>query len=493
MPTQYLYGASVQGIQEFIFQTNELREIAGASELVEQICTKQFEEAIGAENLKEDKSAIVTAAGNIRYLFKDKSDCEKLVRKFPKRVMEFAPGITLSQAVIEINEGNVTSKDFEELEKKLKIQRNKPFRSNNFGQMALLRSRKTGLPAIDSKTVDRKEEYYDRGTKAKKNNSIYRICNDFFSTSYDENKLPWKLEDITNSKGENYSWLAVIHADGNNMGAKILEMSNELTPTVYASKFREFSQAIDKSTKEAASESYSEIAKKYKLDKLAIYPFRPVVIGGDDLTIICRADLAIEFTELFLKKFKQKTESNLKPLGIKTLENGLTACAGIAFLKKAYPFHYGYHLAEELCGHAKKIGKQKNGTITPSCLMFHKVLDSFVERFEDIQERVLTAGEIHLDFGPYFTDSKPTIENLLKSVEILTDGKGNAIKSGLRQWLTDLHNNRGIATQKMERLLEIGDKDKLKSLGLKENKGIEGDKSPVFDWLTIHTINQGGN
>ena len=36
---KYLYGASVQGIQQFIFQTNELKDIVGASELVEFICT----------------------------------------------------------------------------------------------------------------------------------------------------------------------------------------------------------------------------------------------------------------------------------------------------------------------------------------------------------------------------------------------------------------------------------------------------------------------
>ncbi len=40
--TKYLYGAAVQGIQGFIFQTNKLKEIAGASEMVEQICTNEF-------------------------------------------------------------------------------------------------------------------------------------------------------------------------------------------------------------------------------------------------------------------------------------------------------------------------------------------------------------------------------------------------------------------------------------------------------------------
>ncbi|MEG1545617.1 MAG: hypothetical protein RR371_00005, partial [Bacteroides sp.] len=48
---KYLYGAAVQGIQSFIFQTNELRDIVGASELVEQICTSLFASVLG-KNLK---------------------------------------------------------------------------------------------------------------------------------------------------------------------------------------------------------------------------------------------------------------------------------------------------------------------------------------------------------------------------------------------------------------------------------------------------------
>ena len=51
---QYLYGAAVQGIQSFIFQTNTLREIVGASELVEEICTKMFAEQLGISKTNLD-------------------------------------------------------------------------------------------------------------------------------------------------------------------------------------------------------------------------------------------------------------------------------------------------------------------------------------------------------------------------------------------------------------------------------------------------------
>ena len=101
--TKYLYGAAVQGIQGFIFQTNKLREIVGASELVEEICTDMFVDLFPKVGVKyEDENCILHAAGNIKYIFDNEDECNKIVRVFPKMVAEFAPGITASQTVIKM-------------------------------------------------------------------------------------------------------------------------------------------------------------------------------------------------------------------------------------------------------------------------------------------------------------------------------------------------------------------------------------------------------
>ncbi len=63
---RYLFGASVQGIQNFIFSTNKLKEIIGASEMIEHICTDLF---FKTANIKpEDRNIILSAAGNIKEL-----------------------------------------------------------------------------------------------------------------------------------------------------------------------------------------------------------------------------------------------------------------------------------------------------------------------------------------------------------------------------------------------------------------------------------------
>jgi hypothetical protein len=505
---KFLYGAAVQGIQSFIFQTNALREIAGASELVEQICTDLFTKSVSRFS---EENVIVNAAGNIKYVFNDEEQCKELVRIFPKTVMEFAPGIPIRQAVVKV-EGDIEKGHIDELERRLRVQRNKSLRPFDLGLMAMNRSRKTGLPAFKMENGD----YLDLGSWKKKKvvenekpeenepHKYSRLLKALLGETF-KGETTLNFKTITKTKSDNYSWLAVIHADGNNMGValqKLAEATKGVTGEKFLQLFRKFSLALDESTQEAARKAYNEVDKP---ETNKIIPFRPIVIGGDDLTLVCRADLALEFTKLFLENFRKETEKRFQdlPFKIDFLKDGLTACAGIAFIKESYPFHYGYHLAETLCTEAKKVAKDGLGEnqTTPSCLMFHKVQDSFVEDFGEIRERELCAGKdekkIRFDFGPYYLEStqkKPTIEHLEKCVSQLDGKEGNAIKSHLRQWLTDLHNQPGLAKQKLERLVSVESKPTKKILGeLKlPNAAIQNGKSPVYDWLTIHSINKGG-
>jgi len=495
----YLYGLTIHSIQGYIFQTNKLKEIAGASELVEQICTTEFAKMIKKDfgGFKNDPCAIRNAAGNIRYLFSQDQLvlCKDVVRLFPKRILEFAPGIHISQAVVEISETDQFQLKSEELERKLTAQRSNPFRPVDLGYMAVNRSRRTGLPSCEEK--DKEGKPLDKGTflKLKQAEKSLRISEVFFGSYFDKERITTDVEKIVSSKDTNYSWLAVIHADGNNMGKILQDLGNANSQTLKA-----FSEAVDTSTKTAAQNAFSTVMQNEKLNETGTIPFRPIIVGGDDLTIICRADLALEFTASYLAEFETQTETNFNKPEFTTLKDGLTACAGIAFVKSSYPFHYAISLAEKLCAHAKKDAKSKvkaNGLV-PSCLMFHKVQDSFIEDFSEIIDRELTAkkSDVGFDFGPYYTIDKkkrqtiePSIDSLLTKASSLRGKDGNAIKSSLRQWLTDLHDNEGMALQRMKRLISVGNDTILNNLELKKNHGIIGKKSPVYDWLTVLSIN----
>ena len=491
----FLYGLTIHSIQGYIFQTNKLKEIAGASELVEQICTGMFAKIIKttAEGLKDDENAIRNAAGNVRYLFDDLETCKELVRTFPKKILEFAPGIHISQAVVQIKETDVFQTKSEELEGLLTAQRNNPIRPVDLGYIAINRSRRTGLPSVERKKDNNEALINDRATVCKRacfersKGTKNRVNTDFFGEVDFKDRMPDDFEAMVSSN-PNYSWLAVIHADGNNMGQALQSLGNTNAETLKA-----FSKAVDLATKTAAQNAFKATMSTFEIENTKIIPFRPIIVGGDDLTVICRADLALKFTQAYLEHFKKETETNFKNTKLSTLENGLTACAGIAFVKVSYPFHYAISLAEKLCSHAKTNAKAKptvNG-LTPSCLMFHKVQDSFVEEYSEIIKRELTAklSKCGFDFGPYYTIETPTIDGLLKSASELNGKEGNAIKSSLRQWLTDLHNNEDLANQRMNRLLSVGNHKIIDKLGLRVSKGMFGTKSPVYDWLTVLSLN----
>ena len=464
---KYLYGTSVQGIQNFIFETNKLQEIAGASEIVEQICTEKYKEFIDKD--KEKVEVLIAAAGNIKLLAESKDDLVKIVRSFPKAVQEFAPGITISQAVIPCISDKPQKKDFILLEQKLRIQRNKPIKPTEITALGIERSRRTGKSA-----VLRKDRVIDRATLAKINSRTTNLAKKLSPDNF--SKFPKDFSNITKTKN-NYSWLAVIHADGNSLGKIIMNLEK------IGLDLNTFSQRLNDATIKSAKIAFESII--IPAEKNKYFPFSPIIIGGDDLTVICRADLALDFIKKYLLEFEQNTEKNI---GKK-----ITACAGISFVKEKYPFHYAIHLAEELCGVAKKKSKNIDSENVPASIAFHKIQSSFVDSYKEIKERELFAksSNVRFDFGPYGLDDKindlPSINELIEKVKIINEDE--APKSGIRKWLTELHNNKGTADQLMDRIIQITDSKYSKKLELEKNKN--DSKTILYDVLTIASLEGG--
>ena len=144
--TKYLFGSAVQGIQNFIFQTNKLREIVGASDLVSEVCTSLFRQVLEEVATFDEKCSIIAAAGNVKYVFDSETDCAQVVREWPRRVEHFAPGVTVSQAVVN-----------------LRTQRSRPTRPLHLGLASTQRSRSTGQVVVQQL----KDNYLDAATLAK--------------------------------------------------------------------------------------------------------------------------------------------------------------------------------------------------------------------------------------------------------------------------------------------------------------------------------------
>lgn len=519
---KYLYGASIQGIQSFIFQTNKLREIVGGSELVEGICTDIFYDFIDSD--EKDENIILSAAGNIKYIADEKT-CKKLVRDFPKKVMLKAPGVTVSQAVVKIVGSIPLSVSINLLEEKLKAERNKSNMPLEIGFMGLERARRTGGVAVEFKnrkgkleafceSTSNKDKVVDQKSDSSNESSHTKLFRKISGVTEKPKEITLEIEEIC--KGHKNSWIAVVHADGNGLGNILRIMGEKLKNADFENSkeaFRKFSVALEKATQAAAQNAFSEIFKpEESFTSSGKYPIRPIVCGGDDLTFIIRADLALKFTEIFLSEFESKTKEEFKVLedfGICDFKEGITACAGIAFIKESYPLHYALNLSESLCKDAKKLVKDNhrrvNG-IPESALAFYKVQESFTDKLPILQERTLHAGngDKKLDFyyGPYLLGSLEKLHNRLNVLKMEAESQeGSKAIGKIRRVISDSFKDFSVATFNLERMKTINKKF-FNDMNLDEdleifsrlagtNTGQVTAKSQLLDLITLHGFRYG--
>ena len=520
----YLYGASIQGIQGFIFETNKLKEIVGASNLIEKFTSEKFMNDFLKENAVPacGYTILRNAGGNIRISFeaKQKNVLKVFVKEFPKYIMQQAYGITISQAVKEYKEGEYLSAT-QSLEILLKSTRNRVPLPLDAKFALMKQAPRTGKPHYKNKKqwdgILKKDkiEYYDKASWQKFEESEPAqknlILNKMGIDEKDYSKFPLELSQISNTKNK----IAVIHADGNKMGLLLQKMAEKLKgkkDKEIQDEFKKFSTDIEEATRKAIGDAFKEVSDKYfELSKYNTtnhqIPFRPIVIGGDDVTVICHADIAIDFIRLYMDKFQENTKTNLSSIvnayGLDEFKEGLTVCAGIAYCNEKFPFHYAVSLAEVLCGRAKNISNREN-----SCLLFHNIHGAaFVDYEQYVQNELIVDNgttATHLEYGPYYirnNTKKPYLGDLQNLYDAMT--KESFPLGKLREWLSELHHSYDYSSNYLERIKVMSERDSkkddiellnssLKKLGgFKLNDLIMIGRTPIIDILQLKSV-QGG-
>ena len=224
-----------------------------------------------------------------------------------------------------------------------------------------------------------------------------------------------------------------------------------------------------------------------------VVPARPVLLGGDDVTIIVRADLAIAFAEKFLLDVEDLTKAKFASLRDRHpgLPDRLSACAGIAVVSAGHPFQAAATLAEGLCDSAKDRAKRDNGPPWPSFLEFAVATSTIDESFRSWREReqrIASAGggeALLAAAGPRRVggaDDGESLESLLQLARVLSavEGRGKIMEAfALR------HDSRAGLNRPWARfweVLEDGEKRELQAVLTEcEPEAANGDGAPELD------------
>lgn len=344
----------IRDIQKYIFNTNKVRDIIGASMLVDNL----LEEGLTAckEIYPEiEMEKVFIGGGNASVLYKNSDDASKMNRALAVWVQENTYSLQLAVAAVEKTERY--DEDYEKLQQEMAKVKMKMRKTALYGALPIVeRESNTGFPLTEIVQGPEQEERVSREVALKRKKLL---------TVKGQSGI--KFDDIVDQK-EKDSTLAVVHIDGNNMGKRIKKlMEGEKDYESAKSRMKQISQYINQGFSDAFEEmekklyEWAEVTEGESVEKRYI---RRIILAGDDITFVCTGKLALSLVEVFVHALKDKVLFAAGEDEIKNLEeNGFSVCAGIAYMHSHFPFSEAYRIAESCCENAKKMAKEESAKV----------------------------------------------------------------------------------------------------------------------------------
>lgn len=460
----YLFEA--KGIQRWILQGGRLRDIVAASNLLARAATSEKNDFLQPVLARAGFTPVFSRRAGGAFMLHYNASEPNVAAAFERFralwrlvFMQIAPGLEFVES---FGEG-ITAPEARKNAYSPRCQiRRTAGRENSAASLLPLGhplaqlATRTGLPAIEvGEYMGTQVERRDSITVAKRRASEAggALEEKFCPEGIELKALRWPTQmedDGRNSSGIQFpfdgdeQWIAVMHADISALGKFYETIGNVAGRQTNAGKG--FDLALDAAkiieeslvaaARAATKETLLEISKKHR----GVMPARPVLLGGDDITIILRGDVALPFTKIFLEKLELESERRLsqfaagfEPQVRELIAIGLTATAGVAFGKAKQPFFRLLDLAKSLCDFAKSEAKAKiTGARPASLFAFHRVTESaLASDADDLLARFALRNGRSLTMQPYGVGTLASGFVPMMALEELKDSLlDEALKSG---------------------------------------------------------------
>lgn len=447
---QAIFAFDAKGIQGFVFRTDKLKQMIGASELIaglsDHVLTTALRHLGFVENT--DWIRLRRSGGAVRLLFLAKNKADELAGIWPLIASCFAPGLHVVTTVVEITTGVLDALEATERDLRRKMQlldADLP----EAGPLGI-RNRRSGLPATTAAN-----EFADASTSRKlaaTPDAQANLLRGLIGSSSPAAVPPragfspgqiWPVEfDDIVANGESY--LAVVHADGNGVGQFVIALIKQLrrkTEPEQIACYADFSEGLARASRGALAEALKPILRDWEDEKEACrrahkpapkIPLRPLICAGDDLTVVLRGSDALRFTSDYLRAFERTAGNLLSEDSLKGLSlSALKACAGIAYVHRQHPFARAYGVAESLAAFAKVETQRLH-----SALAFVRLTDTTPESFHQVLDEQLTlATGSRLTMNPYLVNtsgpgSHKSVRELMGLATLFSEIQKNRIPRG---------------------------------------------------------------
>lgn len=415
--TTHCYALEANSIQTYIAAGGKLRDMVAASDLLAAFCSGPSSDMLadllkqaGIEEAPADDQAPAPiafsrrAGGAFRLFCDDAGKLQRLLDLVSLTLPQYAPGLAFTHAIGAGEDARAASYA---ATANMQACRNRHRQHLPAAGPLAMRCPRTGNAAITGSG----DEAIDAELRRKRHWAKYGaagLAERLVPHAEDAEDIDWPLQIepqdahlpaiLDRDAHGAAAGIAVVHADGNGLGLLLIKLNDALShagvdTTSYAAALLGFSTALDDATQTAAVHACQQVLLPAARERGNVMPARPLVLGGDDLTFIVRADLALPFTQMFLEQFENAMRDRLAawietlPAKVRNaVPRKLTAAAGIAFVKPRMPYFQTATLAEQLCRQAKDAAATvtKEGEVKPSTLSFVRVTSSLIGEPDDL-------------------------------------------------------------------------------------------------------------
>lgn len=432
---------AVEGIQKYICSTGKLKEMIGGSEIINKIAEDGFYGEILREEMGLEETTtladmgghyrVVQAnAGTLGLLVANKEAAADFLRKASLNLLANYPGLPFygAFAAFDIADKDKSRENYQkargEVDVAIANQRNLGGVPSGCGLLPILVSaRLDGLPAAAMED----DERLSLPSLAKSAPGLIKDADRRLRQNEiapDGVTLVWENDLEKLLQGEKNK-VALICIDGNDLG-KMFKNRLEAAKGQSLMESIDAMSSLSKLVKDANEGAFAHacgLLAKYEVDRLKklgrkvtplVMPLRPLVMGGDDLTIIARADIALAFTIAFAKKFEEIGAGENLSVGI-----------GMVVMDASYPFAKAFPLAESLQDNAKKLTAGFEPKQRPSSIDYLVLTEDVENDEKKVRQRLYTgAGGERLTAKPFIVTQKSSqsFRDLLSLEKVLLDG-----------------------------------------------------------------------
>lgn len=378
-------GVDLLGIQRYVFASNRLRDVLAASWMVDHVVSK---ETLIQQGIPENH-ILLASGGNATIEFADLSEARNWTAHYTRWLQDTAP--SLEVVIVHRRYDHQLAGALKALA--IDLARTKLERRPSTPQLGLSVTASCAMTGLPATTIDQGElvstqiaqlRHYSQQAKSRWQKFLpdHLIHAPGWSADF-----PDDLDLMGRTHGET-SLVGVVHIDGNSVGKSIQQwldrclkndvgdkqvrieyrawsgaLANLVTHTlqtvvsrVSASIFSEQEQCFVRGTPYQLGFPLQE-DKGSNSKQRVLLPIRPILLGGDDLTFVCDARIALDLAAIAVEAFGAQA---IPHLGEDGDDKRITACAGIALVKGHAPFHRSYELSESLCDSAKRARNTNN-------------------------------------------------------------------------------------------------------------------------------------